>query len=249
MLIGITGEHSKVVTHIWQLLDIFYNKEPRKGSHRKFVKNKIKKDKYLGAYVMRSDFKDKYILTKAIQVASLMTGVDQYDFINRPDLCCQTFVGNRMKNYMKASDLLYEFYNMMREQIGSNVWINALFADYKAIQQWPEYGLTAAGGRIPVGMNCIYPYWIVGDLGHQDEFFFIKDKHGIVINTNSLADTIYARDYNFDFQFDPLPDVLKLESGEIVDDSLDSLIQQTYDIMVRCEVIKPVENPNVTNSQ
>jgi hypothetical protein len=61
MLLGIIGKENKSeeIANIWQLLDIFYNSDQiNTGSYMKFVKKHLLKDKYLKAYVMRSQFKD-----------------------------------------------------------------------------------------------------------------------------------------------------------------------------------------------
>lgn len=61
----------------------------------------------------------------------------------------------------------------MRDNLHENVWVNALFADYKAIITEPaKFGGTAIGE---------YPNWCITDMRFPNEMEAIKERKGITI--------------------------------------------------------------------
>ena len=159
MLLGIIGkEHEcEQVARIWQLLDIFYNSgEVGKKGYMKYVKKHLFKNKYLTAYVMRSKFKDHSPNDKKKQIINMVWGT------NPP---------------VDAEEMEWMFFN----KYGENVWMDAMFLDYTPKQVYDEYRLTESGGRPPVGLNSVYPCWIVKDLIENREIRYIHNKHGKTI--------------------------------------------------------------------
>lgn len=86
----------------------------------------------------------------------------------------------------------------MRDQIHPNIWVNALFSDYKAIphNQMDDFPT----------MN-VYPQWIITDVRFPNEAQAIKDRGGIMIRVVRVPDQKAADfhtsetaldDYNFD---------------------------------------------------
>lgn len=63
-----------------------------------------------------------------------------------------------------------------RKIIHPNIWVNALFADYKLIdnRSWQD----------PDDSNIKYPNWIITDVRFPNEVEEIKDRGGIVIRVN-----------------------------------------------------------------
>ncbi len=75
---------------------------------------------------------------------------------------------------------------LMRDGFHDQVHINALFADYKVVNQWPEYGTITndngvVEGRVPIGMNTVWPNWLITDLRFQNEFDAVKVNGGITV--------------------------------------------------------------------
>lgn len=61
---------------------------------------------------------------------------------------------------------------VMRDNILDNVWINALFADYKTYYDFDEKG------------NKAYPNWILTDMRFPNEMKAVEDRGGITIRVN-----------------------------------------------------------------
>ena len=57
----------------------------------------------------------------------------------------------------------------MRDNLHENVWVNALFADYKAIERIPEKRMS------------IMPNWIITDMRFPNEMEAVKERNGITI--------------------------------------------------------------------
>lgn len=82
-----------------------------------------------------------------------------------------------------------------REIIHPNIWVNALFSDYKNLNSGPT--------------NVIYPNWIITDVRFPNEVKAIKERGGIIIriNTNKphtdehVSETLLDN-YEFDFVID-----------------------------------------------
>jgi hypothetical protein len=72
--------------------------------------------------------------------------------------------------------------DLMRDGFHKQVHINALFADYKSINHWPQYGIESeTGNRFAIGMNVEYPCWLITDLRFKNEFDAVKQRGGITI--------------------------------------------------------------------
>lgn len=74
-----------------------------------------------------------------------------------------------------------------REIIHPNIWVNALFADYKTFNEPSKYP-NGGGGKAP--------RWIITDVRFPNEAQAIKDRGGIVIRVNRLkiGDIVYWDD-------------------------------------------------------
>lgn len=71
----------------------------------------------------------------------------------------------------------------MRNGLHENVWVNALFADYKAIgsidKDERKFHTLTEG-------DLIYPNWIITDMRFPNEFDAIKSRGGITIRVNRI---------------------------------------------------------------
>jgi hypothetical protein len=89
----------------------------------------------------------------------------------------------------------------MRDGLHTNVWVNALMADYK---MHPEHFNDIANGR---DTSDGYPNWIITDTRFPNEAQAIKDKGGMVIKVerpgvgpvNGHPSEDALKDYNFDY--------------------------------------------------
>lgn len=68
----------------------------------------------------------------------------------------------------------------MRDVIHPNIWVNALFADYKPIGD----NLLEGEIRKLREEDLIYPNWIITDVRFPNELDAIRDREGIVIRVN-----------------------------------------------------------------
>ena len=68
----------------------------------------------------------------------------------------------------------------MRNGLHENVWVNALFADYKA--KWVPTGDSVA--EEDVSLEKEYPNWIITDMRFPNEFDAVKSRDGITIRVN-----------------------------------------------------------------
>jgi len=96
--------------------------------------------------------------------------------------------------------------NALRNGLHDNVWVNALFADYKLI----EYGDDEQGH---------YPNWVITDTRFPNEAQAIKDKGGIVIRVdrpgvspiNDHPSEIGLDSWKFDYKIVNNSDLFKLK--------------------------------------
>lgn len=141
---------------------------------------------------LNSSFVIKQYGAKLKEVASILCGVDPINFES------QEFKNSEMpeewwkfKNPTPTYGGMYdkltyrEFLQKigteaLRNNVHSDVWVNALYADYK--DKAKDYISLSTGEIIkcPGG----YPNWIITDVRFPNEFKNIKDRGGIVIRVN-----------------------------------------------------------------
>jgi hypothetical protein len=122
----------------------------------------------------QSDFEIKKFASKLKQIASLLTGVDVENFEN------QEF----KKQYMELQwGMTYREFlqkigtEAMRDGLHTNVWVNALFADYKA--KWVPTGNAIEEDEVSIEKQ--YPNWIVTDMRFENELEAVVEREGITI--------------------------------------------------------------------
>lgn len=120
-----------------------------------------------------SKFEVKKFAGKLKTVASLLSGANIEDFED------QEFKKGRMTADwgMTYREFLQKLgTEAMRDGLHENVWVNALFADYKAtVKEWDEYG----NDRV-----IEYPSWIITDMRFPNEMEAIEERGGITIRVN-----------------------------------------------------------------
>lgn len=70
--------------------------------------------------------------------------------------------------------------NALRDKIHEDVWVNALFSEYKFLDDSKRVSM----GNIIDYSNCPFPNWLISDLRFQNEFNAIKIRKGLCIRIN-----------------------------------------------------------------
>jgi hypothetical protein len=126
--------------------------------------------------------------------------------------------------------------DIFREQLHNNVWINALFGDYKLENEESTY--------LNPYPTIEYPNWLITDLRFPNEFQAIKDRGGICVRVNRFeTQTFYTQRVSF-------PDAIPIhESERALDDypfdyvinnkgSIEELIEEVKKMLLHFEIIE-----------
>lgn len=117
----------------------------------------------------------------------------------------------------------------MRNQIHENVWVNALFSDYK--------GELGGAGMTEYDLTTIYPKWIITDCRFPNETKAIKERNGILIRVkrtqflkvDSLATHEHPSETALDdYKFDHVIDN---------DGTLEELVEKVREILIAEKII------------
>lgn len=189
MIIGISGNIGSgkdTVGTIIQYLSTQKEKISYTGSFNSYIMD-------IG---MGSDISSRWHIKKFAgklkQIATMLTGIPTEYFENQEFK--ESNLSKEWNNHgmpMTVREFLQKLgTESIRNELHPNAWVNALFSDYKPIANWPEYGVTDDGDRIPVGYNSIFPDWIITDTRFPNEARAIKDVGGIVIRINRIKKDI-----------------------------------------------------------
>lgn len=188
-----------------------------------------------------SKFEVKKFAGKLKQIASLLTGVDIKDFED------QKFKQQQMP---EDWDMTYRTFlqklgtEAMRDGLHTNVWVNALFADYhptpnKSVEEsFKEQFLT---GRSEIHYKL--PNWIITDMRFPNELDAVKSKGGITIKVNRLYSTTGGNGIPATFsqtQFHPSEtalDTAKFDYEIINDAGIPELIEKVRQILITEKII------------
>jgi hypothetical protein len=138
----------------------------------------------------KSGWKVKKFAGKLKQVATLLTGVPlekwedqafkESDMPKEWDYLKQMFENDENgEDGYATMPMTYRLFlqrlgtEAMRTGLHTNVWVNALFADYNLVaKKWNENGETTVS---------IYPKWIITDMRFPNEFAAVKERGGFCI--------------------------------------------------------------------
>jgi hypothetical protein len=131
-----------------------------------------------------------------------------------------------------------KYANKCKEIFGEDVWVNALFCDYKAPTQ---IAIERTGGYCNHPEPTKFPNWIITDVRFPNEAKAIKDRGGILIRVNRLnstSQTIYInkRDRTH-------PSETELDSYSEFDyavdnnSSIEDLIEKVREILIKEKLI------------
>lgn len=181
-----------------------------------------------------STFEIKKYAGKLKQTASLLTGIPVEKFEDQefkktdlPNEWCYIENGYAAKN-MTVRDFLQKLgTEAMRDGLHPNVWVNALFADYKAnVKEWDEFGNDTV---------VEYPNWIITDTRFPNEIAAIELREGITIRV--------VRHQFETANFKPLHasetalDDAKFNYEIINDGTIEELIEKVKQILIREKII------------
>lgn len=138
-----------------------------------------------GVKVTGFDWKIKKFAGKLKQIASLLTGIpvekfEDQDFklTNLPEewSILKQSGRNKVLIPMTVREFLQKLgTEAMRDGLHTNVWVNALFADYKTNAEWFD--------EIR-GNYKEYPNWIITDMRFPNEMEAVKERKGITIRVS-----------------------------------------------------------------
>lgn len=125
------------------------------------------------------NFEIKKFAGKLKAVGSLLTGIpiemfedQEFKKTDLPSEWVYIENGYAARN-MTVRDFLQKLgTEAMRDNLHTNVWVNALFSDYKAIERIPEKRMS------------IMPNWIITDMRFPNEMEAVVNRNGITIRVN-----------------------------------------------------------------
>jgi hypothetical protein len=184
-----------------------------------------------GVKITGFDWKLKKFAGKLKQIASLLTGVPVEKFED------QEF---KQKHMGLEWEMTYREFlqklgtEAMRDGLHTNVWVNALFADYKA--KWVPTGDSVA--KEDVSLEKEYPNWIITDMRFPNEKEAVEEREGITIRVVRPVHALSQENHCGLLH----PSETSLDSAEfdytIVNDStIEDLVEKVREILIKEEII------------
>jgi dephospho-CoA kinase len=188
-----------------------------------------------------STFEIKKFAGKLKTIASLLTGIPVEKFEDQEFK--QKHMGLQWK--MTYREFLQKLgTEAMRDGLHTNVWVNALFADYKAVvKEWDELGNDTL---------VEYPNWILTDTRFPNELEAVEERRGITIRVvrdiESKDDSVIAyslaltakamRDKTGPFHpSETALDDAKFDYEIINDGSIEDLVEKVKKILIKENII------------
>ena len=196
-----------------------------------------------------SSFKIKKYAGKLKQMASLLTGIpvekfedQQFKKTDLPNEWVYVENGYAARN-MTVRDFLQKLgTEAMRDGLHTNVWVNALFADYVPRLQF-EKSFHGMKGAVPVEE----PNWIITDMRFPNEMEAVVERKGITIRVTSpfirFSDGSYRAkskmmgDFNNEHPSETSLDDAKFDYEIINDAGISELIEKVRQILTIEKII------------
>jgi hypothetical protein len=208
MIIGINGKIGSGKDTIGRIIQylIYFDKtqiQPSLGIDG-HIANQILNPSYLHyelVTIRKTGWEDKKFAGKLKQIASLLTGIPIEKFEDQefkkallgeewgtvrhnPLNNIEPFEKFQFNELMSVREFLQKLgTEAMRNGLHTNVWVNALFADYRPQPNKAVAEFLAAEG-LPQSMNAgeeNYPNWIITDMRFPNEMDAVKERKGITI--------------------------------------------------------------------
>lgn len=196
------------------------------------------------------EFEVKKFAGKLKQIASLLTGIDVEKFEDQefkksllgdewgtvkenPLNSIPVFEDVQFNHLMSVRELLQKLgTEAMRDGLHENVWVNALFADYKA--KWVPTGNAIEEDE--VSLEKEYPNWIITDMRFPNELEAIELREGITIRVvrpdmHSLQAMIPAH------ASETALDNSEFDYEIINDGTIEDLIKKVKEILIKENII------------
>ena len=140
-----------------------------------------------------SPFKIKKFAGKLKQIASLLTGIDvgMYEDQDFKKLDMAPEWGMTYREFLQKLGT-----EAMREGLHTNVWVNALFADYKSFGKTFK-DVSPVTGVVTFDTVGIHPNWIITDMRFPNEMEAVVKRNGItirVVRDNPSVETLTKKD-------------------------------------------------------
>jgi hypothetical protein len=189
-------------------------------------------------------FEQKSFAGKLKQIASLLTGIpvekfedqefkksllgDEWGIVKpNPLNAIPVFEDVQFNHLMSVREFLQKLgTEAMRDGLHTNVWVNALFADYNAT----GYNYTGCENKVIQG-EWEYPNWIITDMRFPNEMDAVKERGGITIRvvrpgteSGTHPSETALDEATFDYEI--------INDGEIVD-----LIEKVKTILIKEKII------------
>ena len=161
----------------------------------------------------KTPFENKKFAGKLKQIVSILTGMPVENFED------QKFKKRNMSSEwgMTYREFLQKLgTEAMRDGLHTNVWVNALFADYKL---WSD------------GRKDWYPSWIITDMRFPNEMEAVKDRGGITIRVTRPGN---AKE---DHISETALDDAKFNYEILNDGTLEDLVKKVKQILIKENII------------
>jgi hypothetical protein len=146
----------------------------------------------------KSHWEIKKFAGKLKQIVSILTGIPIDDLEkqevkdnNLPESWNSSYDEYYYKGYPETYNVRLLLQRIgtdaMRNVIHPNIWVNALFADYKRPSHWENRYYDEVNKKGLAGKEEVwgeYPNWIITDMRFLNELQAVKDRGGITIRVN-----------------------------------------------------------------
>jgi len=181
-------------------------------------------------------FEQRSFAGKLKQIASLLTGVPVEKFEDQEfkKLNMNPEWGMTYREFLQRLGT-----EAMRDGLHTNVWVNALFADYNSIDKLIR--ITEEG--LEEWEEGNYPNWIITDMRFPNEMEVVKEKGGITIRV--VRPHGYTNPHTGEYKEMPLsyhPSETALDDAEfdyeiINDGTIEDLIEKVKEILIKEQII------------
>jgi len=224
----------------------------------KFCLNRIYSGKSIEGH-HNSDWKIKKYAGKLKQTASLLTGIPVEMFEDQefkktalgPQWNYNDIIGYGHHNVpvygeseqeMLVRELLQKLgTEAMRDGLHTNVWVNALFADYKSkreLLQADGTWIESDKGEVDFAVSIKYPNWIITDMRFPNELESVVERGGVTIRViRDYALRGGPEDPKNIHPSETALDNAKFDYEIINDGTIEDLVEKVREILIKENII------------
>ena len=196
-------------------------------------------------YVYDTTWSIEKFAAKLKLVAQILTGVPAYRFEDRKfkesEMPSEWNVLEQSGRYKTSKPMTYRTLlqklgtEAMRNGLHTNVWVNALFADYKPFGKTFK-DVSPVTGVVTFDTVGVHPNWIITDMRFPNEFDAVKKRGGITIyvhrpDTHSLQSMIEVH------ESETALDNHEFDYAIINHGSIDDLVKVVREILINERII------------